>query len=264
MQRASIGTLVSPAARTKSWQRDLLLLKSAGAATAALALPPGARLVETGVAANDIKPLAIFQFSKVQGAPQCALRLLGKFRHENDAAKRLRVERRFGEKHDRTRGFPRQPPRHVTKKLAMDRFLFQRARHQQLDVQFPRRRENAVRRIALFIVDCGIGRQFQLGDGFGEFARGRRVAFANVDHAQVRSETRADAVRFRQDLVKARRKRCRDRDGPYGVGFNISGKLERREPRANEGCGGATLNFPRPPRISAACDAPSTPAVLTR
>ena len=96
----------------------------------------------------------------------------------------------------------------------MDRFLLQRACDQQFDVQFLRRRENAIRRIALFIVDRGIGRQFQLRDSLLEFARGRRVAFPNMDHAQARSEACADTIRFRQDLVKARRKRGCDSDRP--------------------------------------------------
>ena len=90
----------------------------------------------------------------------------------------------------------------------------QRSSDQQVDVQLPRRGQDAVGRVALFVVDVGIRRQFKLGHGFREFARCRRIVFANVNHVQIRAEARANTVRLRQNRMKSRRKRGRDRNRP--------------------------------------------------
>jgi cytidyltransferase-like protein len=57
-------------------------------------------------------------------------------------------------------------------------------------------------------------RQFKLGHGFREFARCRRIVFANVNHVQIRAEARANTVRLRQNRMKSRRKRGGDSNRP--------------------------------------------------
>src|SRR6478672_5124616 len=97
----------------------------------------------------------------------------------------------------------------------------------------------------------GILWQPQFLNGIGKFPSCRRIAFPDINHAQPRTKALAHAVRFREDLVEARRKSRGHRNrsvGGFAHWFLLLWNSARwRQPAV----GLVALNFTSPLRFSA-------------
>ena len=98
----------------------------------------------------------------------------------------------------------------------MDRFFLQAPAIKSSTFNFRAAGEDTARRIAFFIVHGGILLATSVSRWHRQICALSPRRFSRHGSCSARAEALANAVRFREDLVKARRKSRRDRNGSVG------------------------------------------------